>query len=144
MALAIFLCHPEACFLVRPGELDGVARGAPFHRGAHLMAMPYAADSTATRCSPSSAPESNEFAMLLEGGGATTAMATNLAVHHLVEDVGAHSDELLAAAKNRARLCRCPPRHCPLLTQSVCARARSGRGSLRLRAPRRRAALWAI
>ena len=44
-----------------------------------------------------------EFEVRLAKEAATTAtMATNLAAHHLVEDVGAHSDELLAAPKNGA------------------------------------------
>ena len=49
------------------------------------------------------APKVNEFEVRLAKEAATTAtMATNLAAHHLVEDVGAHSDELLAAPKSCA------------------------------------------
>ena len=91
------------------------------------------------------APKVNEFEVRLAKEAATTAtMATNLAAHHLVEDVGAHSDELLAAPKMVRRPVPVPAAPLPFAyLWSVCDSARRGpapRAGLRLRAPRRRAA----
>ena len=63
----------------------------------------------------STAPKVNDFAVLLAKQAAleaatTATMATKLAAHHLVEDLGAHSDELLTSAKIRAPARACARR----------------------------------
>ena len=73
------------------------------------------------------ASDINEHALLLaEEAAKTCTTATELAAHHLVEDVGVHADELMTSAKMSA-LAQRPPAvasaapHSPSLSLSVLA-----------------------
>ena len=69
------------------------------------------------------APEFNERALTIAQAAAKQCkMATQLAAHHLVEDVQEHSSEILASAKYGAPL---RPRPGPATSGSVCLTVRA-------------------